>query len=165
MLLSKAIGGIGFPLSVVVYHERLDRWQPGAHAGTFRGNQLAMVAGAAAIAYMREHDVPGHAARVGAQLLADLRSALGGHELVRDIRGRGLMIGIEMASPRSARALRDACLELGLIVELGGREDVVLRLLPPLVITDNLARRISEIVAAAIVSLSPATAIRQSAML
>jgi diaminobutyrate-2-oxoglutarate transaminase len=154
ILLSKAIGGIGFPISAVIYHERLDRWEPGAHAGTFRGNQIAMVAGAAAIAFMREHDLPGHAARLGARLLGDLRSALGGHELVSDSRGRGLMIGVEMASSAAARAFRAACLSRGLIIELGGRGDAVLRLLPPLVLTDELAQRIVEIMAEALGSLA-----------
>src|SRR5262245_12024166 len=94
VLLSKAIGGIGFPLSVVIYHERLDRWAPGAHAGTFRGNQVAMVAGTAALRFMRDHDLPRHAARLGARLVDDLRAALSSHPLVADVRGRGLMMGI-----------------------------------------------------------------------
>lgn len=54
IVLSKAIGG-SLPLAVIVYREELDAWQPGAHAGTFRGNQLAMAAGAATLAYVRTH--------------------------------------------------------------------------------------------------------------
>ena len=53
IVLSKAIGG-SLPLAVIVYREELDAWQPGAHAGTFRGNQLAMAAGAATLAYVRD---------------------------------------------------------------------------------------------------------------
>ncbi len=53
MVLSKAIGG-SLPLAVVVYRDDLDVWQPGAHAGTFRGNQLAMAAGTATLAYVRD---------------------------------------------------------------------------------------------------------------
>jgi diaminobutyrate-2-oxoglutarate transaminase len=147
ILLSKAIGGLGLPLSVVVYHERLDRWRPGAHAGTFRGNQMAMAAGTAAIAFMRSHGLVEHAARLGARLLEDLRGALGGSPLVRDVRGRGLMIGVEAATSAAARRMRAASLARGLILELGGRDDTVLRLLPPLVLTEGQALRIVEILA------------------
>src|SRR5690606_15246439 len=59
VVLSKAIGG-SLPLSVVVYQDWLDKWQPGAHAGTFRGNQMAMAAGSAVIRYIQEHDLARH---------------------------------------------------------------------------------------------------------
>src|SRR5579871_290778 len=55
LLLSKSLGGLGLPISVVIYHEKLDQWSPGAHAGTFRGNQMAMAAGTAAIEFVRAH--------------------------------------------------------------------------------------------------------------
>lgn len=148
ILLSKAIGGIGLPLAVIVYHERLDRWSPGAHAGTFRGNQLALAAGGAAIEFMRSHDLPSRAEHLGGQMLADLRSTLGDSPLVLEIRGRGLMLGIELHRTDWAMALRSECLSRGLIVELGGREDCVLRLLPPLVLTEDQASRVVEIIAA-----------------
>ena len=147
VLLSKSLGGLGLPLSVIIYHERFDRWLPGAHAGTFRGNQMAMAAGIAAIEFMRAHGIVEHAAELGARLLDDLRGALGSSALVRDIRGRGLMIGLEMASSEAAQRMREACLRRGLIVEIGGRDDSVMRLLPPLVLTDGQALRIVEILA------------------
>jgi diaminobutyrate-2-oxoglutarate transaminase len=154
VLLSKGLSGLGLPLSVIVYHERFDRWLPGAHAGTFRGNQMAMAAGIAAIEFMRTHGIVEHAAELGARLLADLRGALGSSALVRDIRGRGLMIGLEMASSETAQRMREACLRRGLIVELGGRDDTVMRLLPPLVLTDGQALGIVEILAEAERALS-----------
>ena len=61
MVLSKAIGG-SLPLAVIVYRDELDVWQPGAHAGTFRGNQLAMAAGTATLAYVRENGLAERAA-------------------------------------------------------------------------------------------------------
>lgn len=67
LTLSKAIGG-GLPLSVVVYHESLDTWEPGAHAGTFRGNQLAMAAGAATLKFIKSEGLAEHAARLGKHL-------------------------------------------------------------------------------------------------
>ena len=65
MVLSKAIGG-SLPLAVVVYRDDLDVWQPGAHAGTFRGNQLAMAAGTATLAYVRENHLAERARRLSA---------------------------------------------------------------------------------------------------
>lgn len=145
VLLSKSLGGMGLPISVMIYHEKLDRWKPGAHAGTFRGNQMAMAAGTAAIEFIQEHGLVERAGRLGDRMMQDLRQALDGNILVRDIRGRGLMIGIELICVQAARALRAACLSRGLIVELGGRGGTVMRLLPPLVLTDGQAQKVVEI--------------------
>ena len=71
VVLSKAIGG-SLPLAVVVYREWLDKWQPGAHAGTFRGNQMAMAAGSAVMRYLKEHDLAAHAAAMGERLAEHL---------------------------------------------------------------------------------------------
>ena len=145
IVLSKAIGGMGLPLSVIVYHKRLDVWEPGAHAGTFRGNQMAMAAGIAAIQFMRDHELVAHAEESGINLMTALQSSLGHSPLIAQIRGRGLMLGIETTSTATAKALRAECLARGLIIELGGRGDRVMRLLPPLVITDEHIEKIVEI--------------------
>ncbi|MFE9247882.1 diaminobutyrate--2-oxoglutarate transaminase family protein [Streptomyces sp. NPDC007088] len=151
MVLSKAIGG-SLPLAVIVYHEDLDVWEPGAHAGTFRGNQLAMAAGTATLAYVREHGLARRAADLGARMLGHLRALAVAYPWVGDVRGRGLMLGVELVDPDGARpepsapppaaplraaAVRRECLRRGLIVELGGRHSAVVRLLPPLTITDE----------------------------
>lgn len=158
MVLSKAIGG-SLPLAVIVYRAELDLWQPGAHAGTFRGNQLAMAAGAATLAYVRENRLADRAAVLGARLLARLTELRALHPGIGDVRGRGLMIGMELVDPERAPlpaeagddhpapppdpalalAVQQECLRRGLIVELGGRHDAVVRLLPPLTITDEQA--------------------------
>ncbi|MGS2590833.1 diaminobutyrate--2-oxoglutarate transaminase family protein [Streptomyces hebeiensis] len=148
MVLSKAIGG-SLPLAVIVYHEDLDCWRPGAHAGTFRGNQLAMAAGAATLAYVRENGLAERAAVLGARMLGQLEGLAANHPCVGDVRGRGLMIGVELVAqaagdppppaPELAAAVRRECLSRGLIVELGGRHASVVRLLPPLTITDEQA--------------------------
>ncbi|MEV0255560.1 diaminobutyrate--2-oxoglutarate transaminase family protein [Streptomyces sp. NPDC050732] len=100
MVLSKAIGG-SLPLAVVVYRDDLDVWPPGAHAGTFRGNQLAMAAGAATLAYVRENGLAERAATLGARMLAQLRSLAADHPCIGEVRGRGLMIGVELVDPAS----------------------------------------------------------------
>jgi diaminobutyrate-2-oxoglutarate transaminase len=158
VVLSKSIGGLGLPLAVIVYHERLDQWQPGAHAGTFRGNQLAMAAGLAAITFMREHDLVEHAAELGAELMRNLRQMASGNGLVREVRGRGLMIGLEIATTEAAVAIQAGCLARGLIVELGGRDNTVVRLLPPLVLSRAQASTIAWILAEVLGELASAPA-------
>ncbi|MCB5163732.1 diaminobutyrate--2-oxoglutarate transaminase family protein [Streptomyces bambusae] len=101
MVLSKAIGG-SLPLAVVVYHEDLDTWQPGAHAGTFRGNQLAMAAGTATLAYVRRNGLAARAADLGARMLTALRTLATAHPCIGDVRGRGLMLGVELVDPEAA---------------------------------------------------------------
>ncbi|MFF5023268.1 diaminobutyrate--2-oxoglutarate transaminase family protein [Streptomyces collinus] len=189
MVLSKAIGG-SLPLAVVVYRDDLDVWRPGAHAGTFRGNQLAMAAGTATLAYVRENGLAERAAALGSRMLTRLCALRDAFPCVGDVRGRGLMIGLELvdpegertgpgegplagepdepdalmtgadpgrspcpADPELAAAVQRECLHRGLIVELGGRHAGVVRLLPPLTISDEQAAavldRLSDAVAAA----------------
>ncbi|MER6425112.1 diaminobutyrate--2-oxoglutarate transaminase family protein [Streptomyces sp. NPDC001137] len=105
MVLSKAIGG-SLPLAVVVYRDNLDVWEPGAHAGTFRGNQLAMAAGTATLAYVRENHLAERAATLGSRLLAQLRSLAREFPCIGDVRGRGLMIGLEFVDAEGDRGGR-----------------------------------------------------------
>nr|WP_171030899.1 diaminobutyrate--2-oxoglutarate transaminase [Pseudomonas mosselii] len=146
--LSKAIGG-GLPLSVVVYRGELDQWQPGAHAGTFRGNQLAMAAGDATLRFIQREGICSHVRNVGARLQALLHALRDEFDWIGDVRGRGLMLGMEIIDPANqdamgqpaadgerARQLQRACLERGLIVELGGRHGAIVRFLPPLIISE-----------------------------
>ncbi|MGW0425006.1 diaminobutyrate--2-oxoglutarate transaminase family protein [Streptomyces sp. NPDC003015] len=215
MVLSKAIGG-SLPLAVVVYRDDLDVWEPGAHAGTFRGNQLAMAAGTATMVYVRENDLTARAATLGARMLDQLRSLAREFPVIGDVRGRGLMIGVEMveadgeseregdgwgvggsgglgevggslvggsigllgpvgpgnaggadavvmpgaipsprlASPELAAAVQRECLRRGLIVELGGRHTSVVRLLPPLTITDEQATAVLDRLADAVAAVA-----------
>jgi diaminobutyrate-2-oxoglutarate transaminase len=150
MVMSKAIGG-SMPLAAIVYRGELDGWAPGAHTGTFRGNQLAMAAGAATLRHVVAEDLAQRAGELGVRMMAELRRLQRQQRCIGDVRGRGLMIGVEIvepyaapdalgarpAAPALARAIRSECLERGLIVELGGRRDAVVRLLPPLIITDE----------------------------
>jgi diaminobutyrate-2-oxoglutarate transaminase len=141
---SKALSGIGAPVAVILYDERLDVWAPGAHTGTFRGNQLAFAAGAEAVRIVRRDDVLGNVRRRGQQI-ADLLAGLRLHRWVREVRGLGLMWGVELADPRDgrpagalARAVQARALRRGLILELGGRDDCVVRMLPPLNVTADV---------------------------
>jgi diaminobutyrate-2-oxoglutarate transaminase len=163
LTLSKAVGG-GLPLAVVVYDESLDEWAPGAHAGTFRGNQLAMAAGEATIEHILEHDLDDHAAEMGARLREALETTAARFDPVADVRGRGLMLGVEFVDrgadwrgpgPHApdgdlAAAVQTACFERGLIIELGGRESATARFLPPLVVSKADVDEIADIFDAAV---------------
>ncbi|WP_236653543.1 diaminobutyrate--2-oxoglutarate transaminase family protein [Streptacidiphilus melanogenes] len=165
MVISKAVGG-SLPLAAIVYRSDLDAWSPGAHAGTFRGNQLAMAAGAATLRFVREQGLSARAAELGTRMLARLRGIQRELPVVGDVRGRGLMLGVELvdhqtapddlgarpAAPELAHAVRSEALRLGLILELGGRHGSVVRLLPPLTMTDEQAEAVLERLADAIVS-------------
>ncbi|MEU7058770.1 diaminobutyrate--2-oxoglutarate transaminase family protein [Streptomyces sp. NPDC046197] len=202
MVLSKAIGG-SLPLAVVIYRDDLDAWEPGAHAGTFRGNQLAMAAGTATLAHVRENRLAERAATLGSRMLSQLRLLAQDFPCLGDVRGRGLMIGLELvdphgepergddgrvdgdgtsgtaapgvpgpwdtsgdeptadrgraprpAAPELAAAVQRECLRRGLIVELGGRHAGVVRLLPPLTISDEQASAVLDRLADAVEAVS-----------
>ncbi len=150
VLVSKAVGG-GFPLALMLYHGKYDAWRPGAHAGTFRGNQIALVAGAAALEVLAEEGLVEKAAVKGELLGGLLRRLALTRPEIGEVRGRGLMWGVELVDPDGeadalgarpadgdrARRVKKACLEHGLLLESGGRHGAVLRLLPPLTITEE----------------------------
>lgn len=148
LVLSKAIGG-SLPLSVVLYDRKLDKWEPGAHIGTFRGNQMAMAAGQATLQFIKENQLPEHVSVMGDYFMEQLRNIQKQAISIGEVRGRGLMIGIEIINPSKqpdkqgsypayselARKIQQECFERGLILEIGGRHGTVIRLLPPLIMT------------------------------
>ncbi|GAA0250217.1 aspartate aminotransferase family protein [Saccharothrix mutabilis subsp. mutabilis] len=153
---SKALSGMGLPVAIILYDRRLDAWAPGAHTGTFRGNQAAFAAGAETVRIVRRDDVLGNVRRRGEQLGARL-AELAGHPWVREVRGRGLMWGVELADPAGgapagsvAAAVQADALRNGLIVELGGREDCVVRVLPPLNVTAEVVDTACDILTASV---------------
>ncbi|MEV0321013.1 aspartate aminotransferase family protein [Streptomyces sp. NPDC050658] len=110
---------------------------------TFGGSPVTMAAGNANLTYLLEHDLQGNARRVGGLLIERLRAICAQLPVVREVRGRGLMIGIELvdpatgeANPRAAAAVLEAAREGGLLIGKGGGHDTsVLRLAPPLSLT------------------------------
>ena len=139
---SKGVGGLGMPAAIMLYDGRLDAWSAGAHTGTFRGNQLAFAAGVEAIRIIERDGILENVTELGAIALEALSELAEEHEFVAEARGLGLMLGIELVDPatgapnsHAAVAVQRAALERGLIVELGGRDDAVVRMLPPLNVT------------------------------
>ncbi|MEV0680776.1 diaminobutyrate--2-oxoglutarate transaminase family protein [Actinosynnema sp. NPDC050436] len=141
IIASKALSGIGLPVALILYDKRLDTWAPGAHTGTFRGNQAAFAAGVETIRIFERDGVLANVRERGAQLRARL-GELADNPWVHEVRGLGLMWGVELADPTTgapaaerAAAVQSYALRRGLIVELGGRDDSVIRLMPPLNVT------------------------------
>ncbi len=150
ILISKAVGG-GQPMSVVVYDKKLDAWTAGAHAGTFRGNQLAMVAGTIVMKKIREPEFLAEVTRKGDYLKSKLLKLQKEVHIIGDVRGIGLMLGIEFIDPNGpkdimgvpepcgeiAARIQRLCFENKLIMEKGGRNGSVMRCLCPLNIKDD----------------------------
>ena len=131
MPLAKGLGS-GVPVGAVVCGPKAAHiFQPGNHGTTFGGNPLAMRAGVETIRIMEEDNVIANAVKVGAHLKAALAQALGGEKGVRDIRGRGLMLGIELAVPCAELLMRAA--DRGLLISVTA--DTVIRIVPPLIMT------------------------------
>ncbi|MFE4800957.1 aspartate aminotransferase family protein [Streptomyces sp. NPDC056708] len=128
---------------------------------TFGGSPVTMAAGLANLSYLLEHDLQGNARRVGGLLIERLRAIGAASECVREVRGRGLMIGIELvkpgtdeANPEAAAAVLEAAREGGLLVGKGGGHNTsVLRIAPPLSLTIPEAEEGAEILAEALRSV------------
>jgi acetylornithine aminotransferase len=135
MPLAKGLGS-GVPIGAVVAGPRAAGiFQPGNHGTTFGGNPLAMRAGVETIRIMEEDGLLENAARVGEHLKGALARELGGLKEVVEIRGQGLMLGIELDRPCGVLTQRAA--EAGLLISVTA--DTVVRLLPPLILTEAQA--------------------------
>jgi acetylornithine/LysW-gamma-L-lysine aminotransferase len=134
MCLAKGLGG-GFPMGALAYTKAIrDVLTPGSHGSTFGGSPIACAAGLAAIEAYRDEGLIKRSGILGANMRNQLRGALEGLAMVRDIRGLGLMIAVELRT-KVAPVLKGLMLNHGVIALPAG--PTVLRLLPPLVITEK----------------------------
>lgn len=150
IVMSKAVGG-GLPLAVLGLKKEFDAWEPGHHTGTFRGNQLAMATGLTTLKYLKDKNIADKVAQQGEWLKGKLKQLQKRYPAIGQVRGLGLMLGLEMVKPEEAQdhmgcypadgavsaLIQKKCFEHGLILERGGRGGCVLRLLPSLLITDD----------------------------
>lgn len=139
VILSKSISGYGLPLSIVLFKHELDVWNPGEHNGTFRGFQLSMVTAKAGLELMIKNNIPEEVRRKEKIVLEYLNQNI--KPLLQkemEIRGIGLIWGIDFKDGKLARAVLDKCFEKGLLIELAGRRDSVLKIMPSLVIDDEI---------------------------
>lgn len=146
--MSKGIGGIGLPLSLILYRKELDTWKPGTHIGTFRGSQLSMIAGLKAMDLVEKLGIESHVEYVGDVMQKRLLKMQEKFNFIGEVRSSGLMFGIEYVKDKTtkepdgelAKKVRKLAYENGLLVEVGGYYDNVVRFLPPLVITETIAQ-------------------------
>ena len=154
--LAKGIAS-GLPLGALVAKDDVMRWESGSHGSTFGGNPVAVAAGLATLRLLEEGLIA-NADRVGRVLMTALRDRLGGHAVVGDVRGLGLMIGVEIVRDRFRREpapeLRERILEeafkRGLLLLGCGRSTI--RLAPPLVVDEEDAATAARILEEAVVA-------------
>ena len=157
--LAKGIAS-GMPLSATLASESIMKWKPGAHASTFGGNPVACAAAHATLDLLNESLVE-NAAVAGAKMMGMLRDAVGNHPNVGDIRGKGLMIGVELVLDRATKAraseLRNAvvmdCFYRSGMVILGAGQNTV-RFCPALTLTEEEAATAVDIFATSLHALT-----------
>ncbi len=151
--LSKSIGGYGLPMSLVLMKRELDCWQPGQHTGTFRGNQLAFLAASAAIELWRDDVFASAIAHKSALIDSYLRTVVSPIHPNIEYRGLGMIWGIDLSkvgSSQSVQRISKECFAKGLIIERCGRNDTILKILPPLTILESELKEGLDIVSNAI---------------
>jgi len=137
VILSKSISGFGFPMAMNLIRPEIDCWKPGEHSGTFRGNGAAFVTGAAALRFWENSDFSERVSRMGAKVrggLTAVQTRFG--DVAITVRGRGLIYGVDAGCPETNLRIARDCFRRGMIVERCGAERNVLKLLPPLTISE-----------------------------
>ena len=140
---SKGFGGIGFPISGLIYKKEVEAWGPAAHIGTFRGNQVSIAAARGALDFIEKYQIASHTKTIGAYLMQKLSKLEMSNPFIGEVRGRGMLIGVEFVKdkdtkepyPAFVKKFRSECFQRGLLFEVGGHYNNVLRLIPPLVTT------------------------------
>jgi diaminobutyrate-2-oxoglutarate transaminase len=132
--LSKSISGYGLPLALLLIRPELDKWSPGEHNGTFRGNNLAFVTATAALNFWIDQGFEHEIMRKGHLMRAELARICGNSA---EIKGRGMLVGLTWADRQTAKAISLGAFDKGLIAETCGQYQHVLKLIPPLTITDE----------------------------
>lgn len=146
--ISKSIGGCGMPLSIVLFKPELDVWEPGQHTGTFRGNQLSLIAGKAGLEIFVNDGIENEVKRKGELVKEFLQKEICALDSRITFRGLGLIWGIDFSGFEvdMTKPLIAACFRNGLIIERVGRNNNVLKIMPPLVIEDSLLIKGLEII-------------------
>ncbi|MCU0532549.1 MAG: diaminobutyrate--2-oxoglutarate transaminase, partial [Hydrococcus sp. Prado102] len=144
VVLSKSISGYGFPMSLLLIKPELDIWEPGEHTGTFRGNQLAFVAGTAALEYQEMNDLEQQIKTKATFLHNFLCDRIASINQKIEIRGIGMIWGIDLSklgNDSLTKQISSRCFEKGLIVERVGRNNSVIKILPPLTIEISMLEK------------------------
>ncbi|MFP4382477.1 MAG: aspartate aminotransferase family protein [Spirochaetia bacterium] len=142
----------GFPLSAfTVRPEIAEAFTPGSHLSTFGGNPVSCAAALSNIEFITRNDLSGNALERGSQIMNSLKPLEEETVVTGEVRGRGLMIGIELVkdsaktpAPEFAKQIRAGCRERGILIGAGGPFGNVLRIQPPLLLREDEAARITE---------------------
>lgn len=157
--LSKSLSGYGLPLALTLFRPELDVWEPGEHNGTFRGFDAAFVTGAAALHLWRDGELHGRTLAKGGRVREALTAIATEHsDVVTAVRGRGLVWGAVFDPPELASAVCASAFRQGLLVETSGADGEVVKVLPPLTITDEELEAGLEVLARAVEAAREATA-------
>ena len=137
--MAKSIGGMGMPFALTLFRPDLDIWSPGEHNGTFRGFQLATVAGRAGLEYAISNSIEQEVVRKGRIIEEFLKEELPLISNKLTYRGIGMIWGIDFSEfpEGTAKKASAECFKRGLVIELAGRNDCVLKPMPPLIISDD----------------------------
>lgn len=138
--LSKSIGGFGMPLALTLFKPELDLWEPGEHTGTFRGNQLSLVAAKAGLEVFLEEKVEEQVARKEKIVGRYLKEQIEPLDPRIKTRGIGLIWAVDLSGLEDetlSSRLMHTCFDRGLILERVGRKNAVMKLMPPLVIGEE----------------------------
>jgi 4-aminobutyrate aminotransferase len=162
MTMAKGIAD-GFPLGAFIARADVaDSLTPGSHLSTFGGNPVSCAAAVANIEVMREEKLPENAAARGAQIMTALEPLTRELTLVGEVRGRGLMIGVELVkdadkTPASAEAqeVKKRCREAGILIGVGGSLGNVVRLQPPLILTEDEAVEVTDVLTRILREVNP----------
>lgn len=144
VVMSKSIGGAGLPFALTLFKPELDIWAPGEHNGTFRGNQLAIVAAKAGLEYMLNKHIENEVMRKSLIIKDYLETHIDTSKA--DIRGIGMVWGIDVHTGELSGKITKACFEHGVIIERAGRDNSVVKLMPALTMTDEQLVRGMEII-------------------
>ncbi|MDD4357356.1 MAG: diaminobutyrate--2-oxoglutarate transaminase [Smithellaceae bacterium] len=149
--ISKSFSGYGLPLSLVFFRRDLDIWKPGQHTGTFRGNNLAFISASVAIDYWKDDRFSRDIFRKGDILRERLNTISAKYpQLKAEVRGRGFIYGMSVSPDKIAREITAECFKKGLVMELAGARNNVLKFLAPLIIPDDVLNEGLDILDAAI---------------
>ena len=136
--MAKGIGGYGTPMGVLLIKPDLDIWEPGEHTGTFRGQNLSFVAGAAALDYFENDEFLAEVRRKGALTEERLVDIIQRANVDIELRGCGMMHGLDMATGEKAAAVVAGAFEHNLIIPTCGPSGRVVKVMPPLTIEDDV---------------------------
>jgi diaminobutyrate-2-oxoglutarate transaminase len=136
--LSKSVGG-GLPLALLLLRPEHDQWEPGEHTGTFRGNNLAFVAAAEALAFWDDPTFGEEVVRKGERLRSGLEEiAARVPRLAPQVRGLGMIRGLALSDREVVAETTERAFERGLVIETAGARGQVLKCLPALTMDDAL---------------------------